>query len=221
MWNPPMALSPAEQQMAARTHKARQCFVFLRTIRQERLDADCQQTLAKRSRPEPGGKTPVDAGLWALATRLQASCHVRDQEAVACPVRDQRGPRVWDGLGAEPPPCRRGTLCHVRLRLMAHTLDQTFLDRPVAVAEQTGGCGARPRRAALDSPPLVGAGRVEAPCHLLGHALRQAVSLAAKALGTSVEVRMADAGLPLVGQSSLKAALDRAWGAPTLSGVGF
>src|SRR5207237_8289173 len=50
---------------------------------------------------------------------------------------------------------------------------------------------------------------------LLGHALRKAVGLAAKALGTSAEVLMADAGLELVGQSSLKAALDLDWGAPT------
>jgi hypothetical protein len=68
MWNPPMALSPEEQQMVARTHKARQFFVFLRTIRHERLDADFPQTRAKSESPEPGGKAPVDAGVWALAT---------------------------------------------------------------------------------------------------------------------------------------------------------
>ncbi len=83
------------------------------------------------------------------------------------------------------------------------------------MAEQTGGCGARQRRAALDSPPLCGAGRVEDTFNLLGHALRKAVGRAAKALGTSAEVLMADAGLEEVGQSSLKAALDLAWGAPT------
>jgi hypothetical protein len=35
MWNPPSALSPEEQQMAAQTQKARKCFVFLRTRRPE------------------------------------------------------------------------------------------------------------------------------------------------------------------------------------------
>ena len=68
MWKPPIALSPEEQKIVARTQKARKFFVFLRTIRHERLDADCQQTLAKSSRPEPGGKAPVDAGGFALAT---------------------------------------------------------------------------------------------------------------------------------------------------------
>jgi hypothetical protein len=68
MWNPPMALSPEEQKIVARTQKARKFFVFLRTIRHELLDADFQQTLATSSRPEPGGKAPVDAGVLALAT---------------------------------------------------------------------------------------------------------------------------------------------------------
>jgi hypothetical protein len=101
------------------------------------------------------------------------------------------------------------------MRLIAHNLDKTLLDRTVALAEQTGGFGARQLRAALDSTPLCGAGRVEDTLNLLGHALRKAVGLAAKVLDTSAEVLMADAGLELVGQSSLKAALDLDWGAPT------
>ena len=151
----------------------------------------------------------------ALATLLQAYCHVSDQDAVELTVMDQRWQMVLDCLGAEPPPFSRGTLFHCRLRLIAHNLDKTLLDRPVALAEQTGGCGARQLRAALDSTPLVGAGRVEDTLNLLGHALRKAVGLAAKALATPAEVLMADAGLELVGQSSLKAALDLDWGAPT------
>ena len=56
MWNPPIALTPEEQKIAARTQKARKFFVFLRTIRHQLLDADFQQTLAKSYSPEPGGK---------------------------------------------------------------------------------------------------------------------------------------------------------------------
>jgi hypothetical protein len=130
-------------------------------------------------------------------------------------VMDQRWQMVLDCLGAEHPPCSRGTLFHCRLRLIVHTLEKTFLDRTVALAEQTGGCGARQLRAALDSPPLCGAGRVEDTLTLLGHARRKAVGLAAQARDTSAEGLMADAGLELVGQSSLKAALDLDWGAPT------
>src|SRR4026207_1148935 len=63
-----MVLSTAEQKRAARTQKARNFFVFLRTRRHALLDADFQQTLAQSYRPEPGGKAPVDAGVLALAT---------------------------------------------------------------------------------------------------------------------------------------------------------
>jgi hypothetical protein len=208
-------LSPEEQKIAARTQKARKFFFFLRTIRHELLDADFQQMLAQSYSPEPGGKAPVEAGVLALATLLQAYCHVSDQDAVELTVMDKRWQMVLDCLGAEHPPFSRGTLFHFRLRLIAHNLDKTLLDRTVALAEQTGGFGARQLRAALDSTPLFGAGRVEDTFNLLGHALRQAVGLAAKALGTSAEVLMADAGLELVGQSSLKAALELDWGAPS------
>jgi len=215
MWNPPIALTPEEQKIAVRTQKTRKFFVFLRTIRHQLLDADFQQTLAKSYRPEPGGKAPVEVGVLALATLLQAYCNVSDQDAGELPVMDKRWQMVLNCLGAEHPPFSRGTLFHFRLRLIAHNLDKTLLDRTVAVAEQIGGFGARQLRAALDSPPLCGAGRGEDTFNLLGHALRKAVGLAAKELGTSAEVLREDAGLELVGQSSLKAALDLAWGAPT------
>ena len=215
MWNPPITLSPEAQKMAVRTQKARKFFVFLRMIRHELLDADFQTTLAQSYHRTPGGKAPVEAGVLALATRLQAYCNVGDREAVERTVMDKRWQLVLDCLGAEQPPFRQGTLFHFRLRLIQHNLDKTLLERTVAVAEQTGGFGARQLRAALDSTPLCGAGRVEDTCNLLGHALRKAVGLAAKALGRSAAALMEDAGLELVGQSSLKAALDLDWGAPT------
>src|SRR6516225_7592233 len=190
-------------------------FVFLRERRHELLDATFQATLAATYSAEPGGKEPVEAGMLTLATLLQAYCHVGDRDAVELTVMDKRWQMVLDCLGAEKPPFSQGTLCNFRLRLMAHDLDKILLERTVTLAEQTGGFGARQLRAALDSTPLFGAGRVEDTLNLLGHALRKAVGLAAKALGTSAEVLMAEAGLGLVGQSSLKAALDLDWGAPT------
>ena len=48
MWHPPMALSPEAQKRAARPQKARQCFVFLRTLRHALLDAAFPPTLAQR-----------------------------------------------------------------------------------------------------------------------------------------------------------------------------
>ena len=150
----------------------------------------------------------------ALATLLQAYCHVGDRDAVELTVMDKRWQMVLDCLGAEQPPFSQGTLFNFRMRLMAHNLDKTLLERTVALAEQTGGFGARQLRAALDSTPLFGAGRVEDTLNLLGHALRKAVGLAARALGTSAEALVAEAGLVLVGHSSLKAALDLDWGEP-------
>jgi hypothetical protein len=215
MWNPPIALSPEEQKIAVRTQKGRKFFVFLRTIRHELLDADFQQTLAKSYSPEPGGKAPVEAGILALATLLQAYCHVGDRDAVELTVMDKRWQLVLDCLGAEQPPFSQGTLLNFRKRLIAHNLDKTLLERTVALAEKIGGFGARQLRAALDSTPLFGAGRVEDTFNLLGHALRKAVELAAQELDTSADAIMADAGLLLVGHSSLKAALDLDWGAST------
>jgi hypothetical protein len=214
MWNPPIALTLEEQKIAARTRKTRKFFVFLRERRHELLDATFQDTLAATSSPEPGGNTPVEAGLLALATLLQAYCHVGDRDAVERTVMDKRWQMVLDCLDAEQPPFSQGTLCNFRLRLIAHNLDKTLLDRTVALAETTGGFGARQLRAALDSTPLFGAGRVEDTLNLLGHALRKAVDLAAQVQGTAPDARLEEAGLGLVGHSSLKAALDLDWGEP-------
>jgi hypothetical protein len=47
MWNPPIALTPEEQKIAARTRKTRKFFVLLRERRHALLDVDLQNTLAK------------------------------------------------------------------------------------------------------------------------------------------------------------------------------
>jgi hypothetical protein len=215
MWNPPIELTAEEQKIAVRTRKTRKFFVFLREHRHELLDADLQKTLANSYSSGPGGPEPVEVGLLALATLLQAYCHVGDRDTVELTVMDKRWQMVLDCLGAEHPPFSQGTLCNFRMRLIAHNLDKTLLERTIALAEQTGGFGSRQLRAVLDSTPLFGAGRVEDTLNLLGHALRKAVGLAAQALATSVEAVVEDAGLTLVGHSSLKAALDLDWGEPS------
>ena len=80
------------------------------------------------------------------------------------------------------------------------------------------GFGVRALRAALDSSPLWGAGRVEDTFKLMGHALRKALGVIAvlqgrgQAAGTTVVA--AQAGVPQLAASSLKAALDRDWDDP-------
>jgi len=207
-------LTPEEQKIATRTRKARKFFVFVREHRHELLDATFQDTLAATYRAAPGGKEPVEAGMLALATLLQAYGHVGDRDAVELTVMDKRWQMVLDCLGAEQPSLSQSTLWNFRMRLMAHNLDNILLERTVTVAAQTGGFGARQLRAALDSTPLFGAGRVEDTLNLLGHALRKAVGLAARALGVSAEAMREEVGLVLVGHSSLKAALDLDWGQP-------
>ena len=214
MWNPPIALTPEEQKIAIRTRKTRKFFVFLREHRHELLDADFQHLLAQSYSPALGGQEPVEAGLLALATLLQAYSNVSDRDAVELTVMDKRWQLVLDCLGVEYPPFSQGTLFNFLMRLIAHNLDKTLLERTVALAEKTGGFGARQLRAVLDSTPLFGAGRVEDTLNLLGHALRKAVSLAAQELDTSAAAVVEAAGLTLVGHSSLKAALDLDWGEP-------
>ena len=215
MWNPPIELTAEEQKIAVRTRKTRKFFVLLREHRHEFLDADLQKTLAKRSRSGPGGHEPVEVGRLARATLLQADGHVGDRDTVELTVMDKRWPMVLDCLGAEPPPFSQGTLFNFRRRLIAHNLDKTLLERTLALAEHTGGFGARPLRAVWDATPRFGAGRVEDTLNRLGHALRQAVGRAAQALGTSVEAVVEDAGLTLVGHSRLKAALELDGGEPS------
>jgi len=198
--------------MAQRPQKARKFLVFLRARRHALREATFQETLAQTASPEPGGTAPVEAGVWALATRLQAYGPVGARDAVELTVLEKRWQRGLDGLGVEPPPFSQGTLCNCRLRLRAHNVDKTLLERTVALADTPGGFGARQLRAALDSTPLCGAGRVEDTLHLLGQALRQAVGLAAQDLGPSAEAIVAEGGRVLVGPSRLKAALDLAWG---------
>jgi len=98
--------------------------------------------------------------------------------------------------------------------MIAHDLDQKLLDRTVALAKQTGRFGWQALRAALDSSPLVGRGRVEDTWNLLGRALRTVVTCAATTLKSPREQVLAGAGVTLLGASSLKAALDIDWGDP-------
>jgi len=209
-----MVLTAAEPPIAARTRKTRKFVVLLRAHRQELLDAALQPTLAHRSSPEPGGHAPVEAGLLALAPLLPASCHVGDRDPVELTGMDQRWQRVLACRGAEHPPCSQGPLVHFRRRLSTHNWAKTLRERTVALAEPTGGFGARHRRAVLDSPPRCGAGRGEETLHRLGHARRQAGGLVAQALDPATEALVEDAGLTLGGHRRLQAALDRAWGEP-------
>jgi transposase len=133
---------------------------------------------------------------------------------VEAAVMDRRWQLVLDCLDCADAPFSPGTLVAFRERLIAADLDRRLIERTVEIAAQTKGFGHRKLRAALDSSPLWGAGRVEDTYNLLGHALRKAIGVLARQQGRELAAEAAAAGTPLLGAASLKAALDCDWDDP-------
>jgi transposase len=122
---------------------------------------------------------------------------------------DRRWQLVLDGLDSTRPPFSKATLVAFRQRLIAHDGERRLLERSLEVARTSGGFSPRALRAALDSSPLWGAGRVEDTSNLLGHALRKLVGVVARQPGRELNAVAAEAGAPVVAGSSLNAALDQ------------
>ena len=217
MWRPPVEPSPAEQAVIKAVRRAK-LFVFLRQHRHELFDEQFQAELAETYADSPKGQPPVPPARLALATILQAYAKVSDDEVIEATVMDRRWQLVLDCMGAEEPPFSKGTLVGFRKRLIGQDLDRRLIERTVELAARTRGFGARALRAALDSSPLWGAGRVEDTVNLMGHALRKALGVIAaaqgwgQAAGTAVVAGLA--GVPQLAASSLKAALDADWDDP-------
>src|SRR5919109_562377 len=214
LWEPPVELSPAEQAIIKRIRRAK-LFVFLRQHRHELLCATFQQELAALYKDRPPGQPPVPPAQLALATILQAYSGVSDDEVIEATTMDRRWQMVLDCLDCEQPPFSKGTLVVFRQRLIAQDMDRRLLERTVEIAAASGAFGPRQLRAALDSSPLWGAGRVEDTYNLLGHALRKAVGVIARQQGRALPAVANEVGAPLVSGSSLKAALDMDWDEPT------
>jgi hypothetical protein len=213
VWRPPAEPSPAEQAVIKAVRRAK-LFVFLRLHRHELFDEGFQAELAQAYADRPKGQPPVPPAQLALATILQAYTGVSDDEVIEATVMDRRWQLVLDCMNAEEPPFSKGTLVGFRVRLIERSLDRRLVERTVELAGRTGGFGARALRAALDSSPLWGAGRVEDTFNLMGHALRKALGVIAvlqgrgQAAGTAVMAGLA--GVPRLGASSLTAARDAA-----------
>jgi transposase len=214
VWRPPAEPSPAELAVIRAVRRAK-LFVFLRLHRHELFDEQFQAELARAYVDSPKGQPPVPPARLALAAILQAYTGVSDDEVIEATVMDRRWQLVLDCMGAEEPPFSKGTLAGFRKRLIEKNLDRRLIERTVELAARTGGFGARALRAALDSSPLWGAGRVEDTLNLMGHALRKALGVIAvlqgrgQAAGTAIVA--AQAGVPQLAASSLKAALDADW----------
>ena len=213
-WRPPVALSPAEAAIVGRIRRAK-LFIFLRQVRHEVFDDAFQAELATLYRDSPRGQPPVPPAQLALATLLQAYVGCSDDEVIEATTMDRRWQLVLDCLDAQTPPFSKGTLVAFRQRLIGATLDRRLIERTIELAERRGGVGPRQVRAALDSSPLWGVGRVEDTYNLMGHALRKALGVIARQQGRELASVAAAAGADLVGGASLKAALDVDWDDPT------
>jgi transposase len=194
----------------ARIRRAK-LFLFLRQHRHELFPDAFQDDLAACFADSARGQPPVPPAQLALATILQAYTGASDDEAIEALVMDRRWQLVLDCLDTEQAPFGKATLVRFRHALIRCELDRRLVERTVELAQATGGFGARALRVALDSSPLWGAGRVEDTYNLLGHALRKALGVIARQQGRGLAAIAAELGTPVLGGSSLKAALDLDW----------
>jgi transposase len=213
-WTPPVDLSASEQQIVKRIKRAK-LFIFLRHHRHSLFDEAFQQELALMYKDAPQGQPPIPPAQLALATILQAYTGVSDDELIEATIMDRRWQLVLDCQDTEAPPFSKPTLIAFRQRLIATQLDRRLLSRTIELAAATKAFGSRQLRAALDSSPLWGAGKVEDTYNLLGHALRKALGVIARQQGRGLAAVATEIGAALVGGSSLKAALDLDWDDPS------
>ena len=205
LWKPPVELSSREQRIAKRCAK-RRVFVFLRELRHQLFDEEFQAKLLAAY-----DRQGVPPAQLALASLLQAALGVPDHEVVELTAMDLRWQMVLDCLGAEEPIFSQGTLFNFRQRLIDHELDRDLFDKTVRLARETGGFSAAHLRAAFDSSPLWGAGRVEDTFNLIGRAAKHVVRTAAELTGRAFVEVAHEAGVPVVTATSIKTGLDLDW----------
>jgi hypothetical protein len=218
VWQPPVACSRLEREVIKRIKRAK-LFVWLREHRHELFDEGLQAELAAMYQDRPVGQPPVPPAQLGLATILQAYTGASDDEVIEACVMDRRWQLVLDCMDHATAPFSKTTLVAFRARLIEHDLDRRLVERAVALYGQlTGRVAAGKLRAALDSSPLWGAGRVEDTINLLGHALRKVVGVLARqqgwGLAEGTRVLAAQAEVAELAASSLKAALDLDWDDP-------
>ena len=213
LWHPPIELSDHEALIIKRIKRAK-LFTFLRLNRLFIFNDEFQEELATIFKDSTVGNSPVPPAQIALAIILQAYLGISDDEVIEEMLMDQRWQLVLDCLNCENPPFSKPTLIRFRNRLIKKELDQRLIDRTVEIAKQKGGFGSSQLKAALDSSPLWGAGKVEDTYNLLGHALRKAVSVIAAVQGREPAEIALEAGAPILNSSSLKTALDLNWDNP-------
>ena len=219
-WSPPVEASPYEERLLKRLTRVRALFGFLRRHRHELFDAAFQEQLEGMYRTTGAGDEPNPPALLCMAVLLQGYVGASDAEAVELALVDLRWQMVLGCLGATTPPFSQGGLQAFRERMIAHEMDRVLLDRTVALVrsgamtEGEGRAVSKALRAAIDSRPLAGAGKVEDTINLLGHAARCIVQLVSKLTERDPDEICRKAGIPLLLAPSIKAGLDLDWSDP-------
>jgi hypothetical protein len=216
-WSPPEELSKQEQLLMKRLTRVRALFGFLRLHRHELFDESFQEQLESMYRTTGAGEPPHPPALMGMVTLLQGYVGASDAEAVELSVVDLRWQMVLGCLGAETPLFSQGALQVFRERMVAHDMDRALLERTVmlvrsgVLTEGEGRALSKALRVAIDSRPLVGAGRVEDTINLLGHTARSIVRVVSKIMDREPEEICRAAGIPLLLAPSIKAGLDIDW----------
>ena len=210
LWHPPLQLSDSEQEIISRIRRAK-LFVFLRKIRHQLFDDQFQEELAQIYQENPQGYPPVSPAKLALVTIVQAYTGASDDEAIESLLMDRRWQLVLDCLDCQKSPFGKGTLVRFRHKMIRRRLDRRLIERTVELAKKTKEFGAAKLRAALDSSPLWGSGKVEDTINLLGHALEKVLKACAVEQGRELTAIATEAGASILNGSSVKAQLDVNW----------
>lgn len=213
-WTFAVEVSNAESKVIKKLERTGRFFAFLREVRAELFDDAFQAELERAGYKTPRGQRPLPPAMLAMVTLLQAYTQTSDAEAVVCAELDLRWKLVLGTLGEDDAPFGQGSLPRFRERMIAHDLDRRLVDRTVELAKKNGGFGWQMLKAALDSSPLLGAGRVEDTWNLIGRAMRHLVDAVAEVTSTPAEIIVAENGLTALGGSSVKVALDLDWDDP-------
>jgi len=216
-WSPRVELSKQEKLIMKRLNRVRALFGFLRVKRSELFNDEFQQQLEAMYRDNGAGEEAHPPAMMCMVLLLQGYVGASDAEAVELAVMDLRWQMVLDCLGAEEPPFSQGSLYEFRQRLIESGGDRLLLERTVAmvrdgaVKKNEGQALSKALRVAIDSRPLLGAGKVEDTINLLGHAGRSIVRIVSKILDVTPEEVCRKSGATLLLASSIKAGLDIDW----------
>ena len=216
-WSPPISRTDREERLLKLAGKSRKLFVFLREHRHELFDDGLQEELESMYRTTGQGEEPQPPALMCMGMLLQGYMNVSDAEAVRLSATDNCWRVVLGTLGqkGDRPAFSQGGLQQFRERMMRHDMDRRLLEHTVQVAQRSRAFDwkklPKTLRVAVDSRPLVGAGRVEDTINLLGHAGRKIVECMAFELGIDFEDVCRRAGAPILLSSSVKAGLDIDW----------